>query len=145
MPGQMSNQSMTKIHLGPYVNLQGRACEAMEFYQTVLGGNLHLQTLNDRGESKAAGPGDSIMHSRLEAGGSLIIASDGHPDYPAKVGENMAIALGGTDKDRFTKIFDDLAEGGKIKMPLMEQPWGVDVGRVTDRFSINWMVYIDKA
>ncbi len=136
---------MSKIQLSPYVNFQGRAREAMEFYHKVLGGNLDLQTLNEQGVSKPAGPGDSIMHARLEADGALIIASDGHPRYPAKVGENMAIALSGTDKDQLTKIFNDLAEGGKIKMPPTEQPWGAYVGWLTDKFGIDWMVTIDKA
>ncbi len=136
---------MSKIQLGPYVNFQGRAREAMEFYHEVLGGNLDLQTVDEQGVSRPAGPGDSIRHARLEADGALIIATDGHPRYPAKVGENMAIALGGTDKGRLTIIFNDLAEGGKIKGPLAAQPWGADVGWLTDKFGIDWMVNIDKA
>jgi uncharacterized glyoxalase superfamily protein PhnB len=40
---------MSKIQLIPYVNFQGRAREAMEFYHNVLGGNLDLQTLNQQG------------------------------------------------------------------------------------------------
>src|SRR2546423_776113 len=117
---------MSKIQLSPYINFQGRAREAMEFYHEVLGGSLDLQTLDEQGVSRAAGPGDSIAYSRLQADGVLIIAVDGHPNYPAKVGENVAIALGGTDRDRLTKIFNDLAEGGKNKMPPAEQPWGAD-------------------
>ena len=46
---------------------------------------------------------------------------------------------------RLTKIFNDLAEGGKIKMPMAEQSGGVDVRWLTDKFGINWMVSIDKA
>jgi PhnB protein len=84
------------------------------------------------------------MHSRLEADGAVIIGADGHPDYPARVGENLALAVTGTDKDRLTRIFNGLAEGGRIKMPLSEQPWGA-VGWLTDRFDINWMVNIDSA
>ena len=136
---------MSKIQSSPYINFQGRAREAMEFYHRALGGKLDLQTLNERGVSTPAGPGDSIRHSRLEADGVLIIASDGHPDYPATVGDNMAIALGGTDWDRLTRIFNDLAEGGKIQMPLAQQPWGPDVGWLTDTFGIHWTVTIDKA
>ena len=101
---------MSKIQLGPYVNFQGRAREAMEFYHKVLGGKLDPH------------------HSRLEADGGVIIATDGHPDYPAKVGDNMAIAVGGTDKDRPTRIFNALAEGGKIQMPRAEQSWGAQEG-----------------
>lgn len=63
--------------------------------------------------------------------------SDGHPDYPALVGENMALALGGTDKDRLTTIFKDLAESGTIKMPLTQQPWGADVGWLTDQNGVS--------
>lgn len=136
---------MSKQYLSPYINFAGRAREAMGFYQKVLGGNLDLQTSDEQGLPKPAGPGDSIMHSRLEADGVLIMASDGHPDYPAKVGDNMAMSLGGTDKARLTKIFNDLAEGGMIKMPLTEQSWGADLGWFTDKFGINWMVSIEKA
>lgn len=136
---------MSRIQLGPYVNFQGRAREAMEFYHKVLGGNLDLQTLNEQGVPKPARPGDRITHARLEADGALIIASDGHPDYPAKVGDNLAIAMGGTDKDRLTKVFSDLAEGGKIMMPLARQPWGADVGWLIDKFGIHWTVSIDTA
>lgn len=135
---------MSKIQTSPYINFQGRAREAMEFYHKVLGGNLDLQTLDEQGASRPARQGDSILYSRLEAGGVLIIGVDGNPNYPAKVGDNMAIALGGTDKDRLTVIFNELAEGGKIKMPLARQPWGADVGWLADKFGINWTVNIDK-
>ncbi len=116
---------MSRQYLAPYINFQGRAREAMEFYHRVLGGKLDLQTM------------------QLEADGSRIIGTDGHPNYPAKVGENMAVAIGGTDKDRLTKIFHDLAEGGQSKMPPTEQSGGV--GYLTDKFGINWVIRIEKA
>ncbi len=134
---------MSKQYLSPYINFQGRAREAMEFYHQVLGGKLDLQTMNERGAPKPAGPGDRITHAQLEADGARIVASDGHPDYPAKVGDNMGIAVGGTDRDRLTKIFHDLSEGGQPKMPPTEQSGGV--GWLTDKFGINWMVSIENA
>src|SRR2546421_510836 len=88
-PGQQNTKrlggdiTMSKIQLSPYINFQGRACEAMEFYQSVLGGDLDLQTMDEQGQSKPAGPGDSIMYSRLDADGVLIIGVDGRPDFPA--------------------------------------------------------------
>jgi PhnB protein len=127
---------MSKVQISTYVNFAGRAREAMEFYHKVLGGNLDL---------KPGGPGDRIMHSRLEADGASIIGVDGHPDYPAKVGENMALAIGGTDTGRLTKIFNDLGAGGQTKMPLAAQPSGGAVGWLTDKFGINWTVSIEKS
>ena len=131
--------------VGPYVNFQGRAREAMEFYQKVLGGKLDVQAVSPQGAPKAAGAGNRVSHARLEADGVLIIASDGRPSYPPTVGDHMAIALKGTDKGRITKIFNDLAAGGQVKGPLSAQPGGSEVGWLMDKFGINWMVTIDKA
>jgi PhnB protein len=136
---------MSKLYLNPYVNFQGRAREAMEFYQKVLGGKLDLIAFDDQGTPKPAGPGDRIMHSHLDADGAVIMATDGSPEWPVTVGDNIALALGSTDKDRMTKIFNDLAAGGgTVKMPLAPQSWGSELGYLEDQFGINWMVSIDK-
>jgi PhnB protein len=85
------------------------------------------------------------MQARLEADGALIIATDGHPKYPATVGDHMAIALTGSDRVRLTEIFNDLADGGKIKGPPTKQSGGGEVGLLVDKFGLNWMVSIDTA
>jgi PhnB protein len=136
---------MSRIQLSAYVNFQGRAREAMEFYHTVLGGRLELRAMDEKGVARPAGPGDRIGHGRLETDGALILASDGHPDYPPTVGDNMGIALSGTDRDRLSRMFNELAAGGgRIQMPLARQPGGDEVGWMTDRFGIHWMVTIGQ-
>jgi PhnB protein len=136
---------MNQQYLAPYVNFQGRAREAMEFYQGVLGGELKLHTLDQQGQPKEAGPGDRVTYGRLEANGLVMIGSDGHPDYPPKVGENLAIAVGGTDRDRLTKVFEGLAaDGGHLKGQMSDQPWGATVGWLADKFGINWVVSIEQ-
>jgi len=57
----------------------------------------------------------------------------------------VAIAVGGTDKDRLTTTNPGLAEGGTAKQPPSPTPWGADVGYLLYKFSINWIVSIDKA
>ena len=136
---------MSNIRLSPYVNFQGHAREAMEFYQRVLGGTLDLFTIDAQGVAKPAALGERITHARLETDGALILASDGHPDYPAAVGENIALAVSGTDKARLSSIFNKLADGGKTKLPLTAQPWGGETGYLLDKFGINWMVTVEKA
>src|SRR5712691_9049228 len=136
---------MSRQSLSPYVNFQGRAREAMEFYRAVFGGTLDLQAATDKGALKPAGPADRIMHARLDADGVVIIGTDGHPDYPPTVGDNMAIALGGREKERLAKIFSGLADGGRTKMPLTEQPSGAATGWLTDKYGINWMVSLETA
>jgi len=133
------------MSIGPYINFQGNAREAMEFYQSVLGGALDLHTVNDQGVASLARPGDTITQARLVADGMLIVGTDGHPKYPPTVGENMAIVLSGTDSDRLTGIFNALAESGKLKGKLTEQPWGGKTGYLTDKFGINWVISIEQA
>jgi hypothetical protein len=45
----------------------------------------------------------------------------------------MAIALGGTDKGRLTKMFPDVAEGGQTKGPLAPYAGGAEVGWLSDK------------
>jgi uncharacterized glyoxalase superfamily protein PhnB len=67
------------------------------------------------------------------------------PHLPSHSRRQHGPCLGGTNRNRLTKIFNGLAEGGKIKGPLAKQPSGAEVGWLMDKFSINWMVSIDKA
>ena len=124
---------MSKIQLSPYVNFQGRAREAMDFYQRALGGSVDIQT----------GQEDRVAYARLEADGALIVGSDGHPKFPTTAGDNMAIALNGADRARLSRAFNALAEGGQLKGPLTKQPSGAEVGYLMDKFGINWIVTID--
>ncbi len=125
---------MSRRYVGPYVNFQGRAREAMEFYQKALGGKVDLHPAS----------GKRITHARLEGDGFIIVGSDGHPTYPPTAGDNMAIALGGSDRENLTKAFHDLAEGGQIKGRLTPQPTGTEDGYLVDKFGINWVVSIEK-
>jgi PhnB protein len=135
---------MTQIAANPYINFQGHTREAMEFYQKALGGNLELTTFTPEGVPKPAEPGDRVMHSTLEVEGLRIMGSDGHPDYPPTVGDNMAIALSGTDRELLTKAFDLLAEDGTVKQALKAESWGDSFGYFVDKFGINWMVNINS-
>ena len=118
---------MNQFHISPYINFGGRAGEALDFYHKVLGGKLDQQA------------------KRLETDAGVIIGVDGHPDYPAKVGENMAVAIVGSDKERLSKIFDGLAAGGKVKGRLEKRQWGGETGYLEDKFGINWVVSVEAS
>jgi PhnB protein len=127
-----------KQQVAPYINFQGRAREAMEFYRGILGGKLELFAADEHGSPRPAEPGDHIQHARLTGDGILIIGSDGHPSYPPTTGDNIAIVLVGNDRAAMQAAFDKLAEGGRVKMPLKEGPWGGAAAWLSDRFGINW-------
>ena len=132
-----------KQQVAPYINFQGRAREAMELYQRVLGGKLELYAAGENGAPRPAEPGDPIQHARLRGDGFLVIGSDGHPSYPPTRGDNVAIVLVGHEKAAMQAAFERLSEGGQVKMPLTEGPWGGAAAWLTDRFGINWNLDLD--
>ena len=136
---------MSTLTVNPYINFAGKAHEAFEFYKQALGGELNLMTSNPSGPPKPSGPGDSVMHGTLTlSDGVVIMGTDGMADYPAKVGENFAIALSGNDREKLTSAFEKLGEGGNVKQALKDESWGDTFGWLEDKFSINWMVNITK-
>jgi len=145
--GQMEEISMStnSRYTAPYINFQGRAREALEFYHGILGGSLAMYCFDPgSGALKAAGPTDPIGYARLRAGDVRLYGSDGNPAYPATPGDTIAITLAGPDKDGMVEAFNALAAGGTIGLPLTEAPWGT-AGWVTDRFGITWNIDIVKA
>jgi PhnB protein len=131
--------------LNPYVNvLDGRAREALEFYRSVLGGELNVMTF---GEMGAEGPvADQVMHGQLEtdAGFTLMVADAPPEMVQVTMGNNISISLSGPaeDGDALRGWFAGLAEGGQVPQPLQPAPWGDEFGMLVDRFGISWMVNI---
>jgi PhnB protein len=136
---------MSQLAASPYINFQGHAHEAFELYQRALGGELQLTTENPDGPPLQAGPDDHIMHGILQTEGLMIMGSDGLPEYPPTVGDNMAIALSGSDHEQLSQAFSILSEGGVMKQELKQESWGDTFGYFTDKFGINWMVNINSA
>jgi PhnB protein len=127
--------------LNPYVSFDGNAREAMEFYQSVLGGELKVMTF---GESGMPGPGsDKVMHASLNSeAGYTIMASDMPPGMEHKPGQNISISISGSDAERLRGYWEGLGDGAQVTMPLEKQMWGDEFGALVDRFGINWMVDI---
>jgi PhnB protein len=127
--------------LNPYVTFDGNAREAMEFYKSVLGGELKVMTF---GESGMPGPGsDKVMHAQLTSeAGYTIMASDMPPGMEHKPGQNISISISGDEADRLRGYWAALGAGATVTMPLEKQMWGDEFGALVDRFGINWMVDI---
>lgn len=132
-------------NLNPYLNfLDGKARAAMEFYQSVLGGELSMMTFGQMGSE---GPvADQIMHSQLETpAGFTLMGADAPPEFvQITVGSNMSVSLSGgsADADELRGYFAGLSEGGTVGQELTAAPWGDEFGMVTDQFGIQWMVNI---
>ncbi|NCD20232.1 MAG: VOC family protein [Actinobacteria bacterium] len=121
----------------------GNAREAMEFYQSVFGGELGISTFADFGAVPPGDPGaDHIMHAQLDAADLTLMASDLPPGMPHTPGETVSLVLWGDDEAKLRGWYEALSEGGEVSMPLERQIWGDLYGDFRDRFGISWSVNI---
>ncbi len=132
-----------KPTLNPYLNFNGETKDAMEFYHSVLGGKLSMQTFGEGNMPDIPEDAkDLIIHARLEADGILIMASDGGHMRKVNMGDNIQLSIQGSDEKLLTDWFNKLSEGGKVGMPMAKQFWGDTFGMFTDKFGVNWMINI---
>jgi PhnB protein len=132
--------------LSPYLMLQGNTREAMDFYKSIFGGKLDMDTFADVPNMEISeDQKDKIMHAMLTTDDNFtIMASDAMDDISIVPGTNITLTLNGSDKEKISKQFYGLGEGGKITTDLREEFWGDTFGQVTDKFGILWMVNITK-
>ena len=128
--------------LSPYLNFNGKTAEAMRFYQSVLGGELNIQTFGDAGVAQSDQQKNLTLHAALTSNAIILFASDGRPDVKVIFGDNVHLSLQGSDAERLTGYFNGLAAGGGVEMPLAKQFWGDTFGMLTDKFGVHWMVNI---
>jgi PhnB protein len=127
--------------LNPYLNFQGNAAEAIEFYRTVFGGDVQIMTFAEGGMPHEPADADKVMHAQLDAeNGMTLMAADSVPGTPPASG--VSISLSGEDDAELSGYYERLAEGGTVVEPLMMAPWGDKFGMVADRFGILWLVNI---
>ena len=132
--------------LNPYLSFKDSTREAMEFYRSVFGGKVDLNTFKDNHASQDPSEDDKIMHSVLEAkNGITFMASDTPDRMEYKPGTNFSMSLSGDDEAELKAYFEKLAVGGTVTMPLNKAPWGDTFGMLTDRFGITWLVNISGA
>jgi PhnB protein len=130
--------------LNPYLSFKDTTRDAMEFYQSVFGGELYVSTFGEMGDPEAA-EANLVMHASLQTpSGYTLFASDTPPGMELVPGSQITVSLSGDAEsaEELRGYWASLSADGTVRMPLERQMWGDDFGMVTDRFGIDWMVNI---
>ena len=129
--------------LNPYIAFrEGKARAAVEFYQSVFGGELNVSTFGELGATHEGLDPEWVMHGQLETpAGYTIMVSDA-AQAEINVGDNISVSLSGDDGDALRGYWEGLSAGGNVTTPLEKQMWGDEFGMVVDRFGIPWMINI---
>jgi PhnB protein len=136
--------------INPYINFNGNAEEAFNFYKSVFGGEfktiVRFKDIENSEAPVSENEADKIMRIVLPIGGTTLIAND----VPASMGpvsenENRSkIAVYADSKDEADKLFSGLSEGGTVEMPMTESPWGSYFAMFRDKYGIEWTVEYDS-
>ena len=132
--------------LNPYLSFRDNARQAMDFYQSVFGGELTRATFAEFHASEDPAEQDKVMHSMLATDNGLtLMGADTPNSMDFTPGSNGTISLSGDDEAELRGYWEKLSDGGSITMPFDTPPWGGKFGMLTDRFGIDWMVAVNAA
>jgi PhnB protein len=133
-----------------YLNFSRNTEEAFNFYKSVFNTEFAGMGVSRLGDAPPA-PGQPpiseadknlIMHIELPTiGGHSLMGTDAPESmgFQLNTGNNISINLEPDTRNETERLFNGLADGGKVTMPLMDMFWGSYFGTCTDKFGIQWM------
>lgn len=129
--------------LNPYLSFKDNTRQAMEFYKSVFGGELRMNTFKEFHASQDPSEDNKIMHAVLDAPhGMTLMAADTPNSMEYRPGTNVSMSLSGDNEAELKGYFQKLSAGGMVTMPLEKAQWGDTFGMCTDKYGVNWMVNI---
>jgi PhnB protein len=134
---------MMQSKLNPYISFNGNAREAMEFYKSVFGGTLNMDTFKGFQVSQDPSEDNKIMHAQLDASNGITLMGSDTPNAMGyQDGTRMRISLSGDNEQELRGYYEKLCAGATIEEPLEKAPWGDAFGMLTDKYGVQWMVNI---
>lgn len=130
------------------LSFQGQCREAFDFYAQVLGGTVTAaMPFGDGPPGMEVDPKykDWLMHCWLDVGDQAIMGADLPPELAPNIDKpknGFDVTFHTPDAAQARRVFDALAQGGQVGMPLGETFWSPGYGSLTDRFGIPWMINV---
>jgi PhnB protein len=135
--------------INPYINFNGNAEEAFNFYKSVFGGEFaNVMRFKDMASAEfpvSEKEANKIMHIALPIGKNVLMAND-VPEMLGRPNENenrSKISISAESREEADKLFNGLSAGGQVEMPIADSPWGSYFGMFRDKYGIEWMVDYD--
>lgn len=127
-----------------YLMMDGRAEEAIEFYKKTLGATVTmLMRFKESPDPHMCSPGaeNKIMHAYMNIGETGVMISDGRNTGQPKF-EGFALSIGTKTEAEADRLFNALADGGKVTMPQSKTFFSARFGMLADKFGVNWMILV---
>jgi PhnB protein len=133
------------MQVQPYLFLDGRCEEALDFYKKAVGAEVtSLMRFKDSPDSAmvhGGQDGNKILHASLRVGETILFASDGQNQGKPNF-QGFALSIAVKTEAETKALFNALAEGGRVELPLGKTFFSPSFGMVVDRFGVTWMVLV---
>ena len=130
------------MRVEPYLDFAGRCEEALEFYKKAIGAEVTmLMRFGEMPDKTMIAPGTEkkVMHASAKIGDSMVMASDGWNIGKTNF-QGVSLALTAADDAEAKRLFDALAEGGQVQVPLEKTFFASSFGMLSDKFGVSWML-----
>lgn len=142
-----------------HLNFHGQARAALEFYQSVFGGQVTIATYGDFGMPKDAPGADGVVFGQVESGEGFRVMAYDIPGQPAPVAAGSTTRQNGvtiTDQPFFVSVrgqslaevedyWAKLSADATVVEPLAASAWSPGFGMLTDSFGVTWILDVASA
>ena len=132
----------------PYITFNGNCAEAVDFYQSALGGETQILRYGDAPANPDFPVSEDIknciLHAELRKDGHVIRFADTFPGTPFNQGNAISFALELSSEEEIRNTFTALSQGGQIEMDLQETFFSPLYAKFTDKYGVNWQLNLKK-
>lgn len=133
--------------LSTWINFNGNAEEAFDFYKSVFGGEftkiVRFKDIATDEYPVAEKEENKIMYIALPVGNDALLIANDVPEVLGQVNEreNRSKILITTDsKEEADRLFEGLSAGGEVEGEMGDSPWGSYAGMFRDQYGIEWII-----
>lgn len=135
------------VSLTPYITLEGRVKEAIQFYEQAIGAEiLSIITYGEMPDMPNTFTDDLrslVAHAKLKVGVTELMLSDAPGGSPIENGKRVTICITTNDVEKSKRIYEALRQEGVVNTPFKEEPFSPGFGDVTDKFGVTFLIYTE--
>lgn len=134
-----------------YIYFNGNCEEAFNFYKTVFQKDFsYLGRYKDVPQTDRQifrETDEKIMHVSLPISKETVLMGADNTDALIELSpyNNFSLIVHADEKQEADRLFDELSNGGQIKLPMNLTFWGSYYGICIDKFGIMWKITIEAS
>ena len=125
-----------------HLNFRGHARAALEFYQSMFGGDRMVISYRDAGSVQDPAEADQVMWGQVATESGFCVMAY---DVPSRMSWNPGeipffVSVRGDAAEEIAGYWEKLREGATIVQPLAPSTWSPLYGMLKDRFGVTWVL-----